>query len=159
MTLPAWGNTDWTENGSNLPTWDVDGVTPIFMCGNGSYGDQQYIPNGGWEVGFVPQSVTIDVTFDAWALANLSNLYTQFYIGGVGWGVSVNLTTVSFPLQIDLTGQVLSDITEMWFNDIHGQYFDNGDFYDWCAAITEVTFSLGTCAQFWTNHLKQYERE
>ena len=138
MPAPNWNNTDWLESGNNIPTWDVDGSTPIPQCGNAgqtSYGDAYYYPQGGWEVGYRPTTVTIDIT-----VTPVDQVIGSLSIYAGSGGVSHVLTGETFPLDIDISS-LDGDIYQMTFEDIHGEYFDGFNFVDFCTTINSVVFS------------------
>lgn len=147
MPAPSWDTAHWTQDQAwSGSAFDVDGVTPIFVAQSGSalYGDLIFTPTGGWEVGFRPSSVVIDMTIDPAMDLTISFISVTATSGP---SVSVPLLGAVFPLAVDMS-TLTADISAMTFYDVHGDSTPG--------RVDSVVFSTG-CSLFWTNHTRQFE--
>ncbi len=157
MPAPEWNSTYWegprNEEGLLYEIFGIDGFTPETFADSGSptYMNSYAYPIGGWQVGFRPSSITVDMTLHP-------DTVLYFYEGGDAsvvinfagppYSLSTPLYGATFPLEISLAG-IDEDIIEIAFYAYHtdGQP----------GTVNSVVFAESGCNLFWMNHKAQYE--
>lgn len=157
MPAPDWNSTYWVGPdyyGDLLyEIFGVDGYTPKTFADSGSpfYGSSDAYPTGGWQVGFRPSSVTVDMTLHPDTVADFyegGDASVTVHFAGPPYSVKAPLYGATFPLEISLAG-IDEDITSLSFIYYHGDGQPG--------TVNSVVFAESGCNLFWMNHKAQYE--